>query len=182
MQKVVAAFFSDDGELQFVGQDGTIMVVPVGSTTPTPLPGPNSDDYYWFRDGEGLKVMTGGVDLGHKIIEAQAVYRRGMFSGHVTLDKSAPAPGQGVKIVPTGNHLPWVNGGLADVGAVYGEGFYSDKGKHDFQPVLVKWEGYRLRFYAADPNDSDKWRSVKAGFPSGWQNYGLFLSWTVMVP
>ena len=193
MEKVLSSWFDGDGNLQFVGEEGTVLWLegkgivdadlasPPQIPMPVPAP-PNEMEYHWYQDGEDLEVRTGQVNLTNKIISAQAFYRSGIFSGYVLLDKSSPDDHLPLEVRPVGGHIPFENGGLASAGLVYGTGYYHNKSKHDGFPCLVQWVNYGLRFHVATSKDSDKVDFVKKGYPTNWPSYGLFLSWSIAVP
>lgn len=151
--------------------DGTVDLPEGGGSAP--------EEYHWFQDGADLSILTKDKKLNDKILSAQAVFRGGVFSGHIRLDKSSPIEGEPIMVFPRGDHFKFIIPGLANAGAAYGSGWYSNKDGFDAQPILVQWLNYGLQFLA--PNDGRLSR-VKKGFPTTWENYGLFLSWEVQVP
>lgn len=147
-----------------------------------PSGGNGEEIYHWYQDGKDLSILTKDKKLNDKILSAQAVYRGGVFSGHIRLDASSPIDGEAIMVFPRGDHFEFKTPGLANAGVAYGSGWYSNKDGKDAGPVMVQWKNYGLRFLAVYPDDSDRLRAVKKGFPTNWETYGLFLSWEIQVP
>lgn len=165
---------------------GTIDLPDVGNGDPPPgnggAPPAAEEPYHWYQDGADLSILVGDQKLNDKLLSAQAVYRGGVFSGHIVLDKSAPQASEPIMVFPRGDHFEFKTPGLANAGVAFGTGWYSNKSGHDGFPVHVQWQSYGLKFLIPDPKDSGRLRTVKKGYPTTWETYGLFLSWTVAVP
>ncbi len=161
---------------------------PPGNGDPS-APGPEQpieEIYHWYRDGAELSILTKDKKLNGKLVSAQAWYRAGMFSGHIVLDPSSPVNQEPIMVYPRGNHIPFKSGGLARAGLAFGNGWYANKVLADARAIQVKWlntdEGLGIQFLATDKSRSDRLSRIKKGFPTDWQTYGLFLSWTIGVP
>ena len=158
---------------------GTVVLPDVGSVDPPPPPPGNGDPsppaaepYHWFQNGVDLSILVGDQKLNEKLITAQAVYRSGIFSGFILLDKSSPQAGESIRVIPRGDHIPFQTPGLANIaGATYGTGWYANKSQKDGMPCRVEWEGYGLKFRVPDPGNSGRMASVKKGYPSDWGGY-----------
>ncbi len=148
------------------------------------------ETYHWFQDGKDLSIRVGDEKLNTALIQAQAWYRGGMFTGHIVLDKTEPQPLEPIIIFPRGNHIPFKNGGLARVGQAYGTGWYANKNGKDAQSAIVQWVedpdpdvlAFGIQFKVPDSKRSGRLSRIKADYPTDWGGYGLFLSWTVGVP
>jgi hypothetical protein len=178
-----------DGAFTATGNLGSTWTPEPGSTNPPPTQPPADpvEVYHWFDTGEDISILTKDKKLNDKLIESQMVYRGGMFFGFIKLDASSPIDGEPLIVIPRGNHIPFVNRGLANFQKIYGSGHYSNKDDKDGQFVRVKWilddaNGLGLQFEAQNVPNSLQFSRVKKGFPTNWETYGLFLSWSIGVP
>jgi hypothetical protein len=178
-----------DGQFTATGQFGTKWTPDQGSTNPPPTEPPPApvEVYHWFDTGVDISILTKDKKLNDKLIESQMIYRGGVFFGFIKLDPSSPIDGEPLMVFPRGGHIPFVNEGLANFQKVYGSGSYSNKDDKDGQFVRVKWifdsaNGLGLQFEIPSSANEDEFSRVKKGFPTNWETYGLFLSFSIGVP
>lgn len=175
------------GKVTFLNEGGEDPPVGNGNGDPPPDQPPFVDDYWWFKNGEELSILTGDQKFNSYLISSQAWYRDGMFVGHIRLDDSQPEGFDPLMVFPRGNHIPFKSGGLARARLAFGSGWYANKDGNDGMPVQVAWRevigvGTGLQFLIPDPKRSGRMSRVKNNYPTDWGGYGLFLSWTVGVP
>lgn len=177
---------------------GILRMEDTGSTEPPPgngepAPPPAADEgYIWFRDGQNMGAYVRDQKLNQFMTPErpgetiQAVYRAGTLAGQFMLPPDQPVQDGDVycRFVGLPFHFPGLHSWTP------GTCWYRNADNYDLTPGLCRFEDsnpngggpYHLYFYFADPNNSGRMKRLQNRFPFNWQQYGLHLSWTVLVP
>ena len=178
--------------LSFDGPFTGVMHLEDEIAPPPPEPPVAEETHIWFQDGKDMSIFVRDQKLNQYMTPErpgetiQAVYRSGTLAGQFQLPQSQPVQDGSLFIRFDG--LPWKFPGLHSW--VPGHCWYRNRDNFDLTPGLCRFEDsnpngggpYHMYFYFADPASSNRMKRLQNGFPYNWKQYGLDLSFMVLVP
>lgn len=182
MEKVVASFLDDEGNMQFVGESGTVLLVEPGGEKsgepPPPAPAPMTT--HWYKNGEGIMVFFGSRPVG-PVMDLQVVLKGSELHGSLEILESDVQPGEELYLAfKDVDLLPWEYAGLATT--LYGWATYRNAhGKDAFMGHSMWANAGKLRFEFPERSDPWKFKPLAGQYPENWGHYGLLLEWGIGV-